>query len=225
MTTRKPLSVRRGDALSKERIVGAAIETLDAGGEDALTFRVLAHRLSTGPGAIYNHVANKSELLRAATDEVIAHLTAGAVTGDEPGEAIRVLMLGVFDAIHARPWLGAQLAREPWQTAMLQIFESAGDRLAALGIPEQAQFDAASALVNYVLGVAGQYAASARALPGQPAGRSAFLEAVAAQWTAQHDAEQHPFVHRVAAQLAEHDDREQFLAGIDLILAGISTLR
>jgi hypothetical protein len=35
----------------------------------------------------------------------------------------------------------------------------------------------------------------------------------------------YPFVHQVAAQLPEHDDGEQFLAGIDLILAGITTVR
>jgi hypothetical protein len=35
----------------------------------------------------------------------------------------------------------------------------------------------------------------------------------------------HPFVRQVAAQLRGHNDREQFLAGIDLILAGIDTLR
>jgi hypothetical protein len=29
----------------------------------------------------------------------------------------------------------------------------------------------------------------------------------------------------VATQLREHDDREQFLAGIDLILAGITTVQ
>jgi predicted Zn-dependent protease len=50
--------------------------------------------------------------------------------------------------------------------------------------------------------------------------RSAFLAAVAARWTRLDPAE-YPFVHRMAAQLAGHDDREQFLAGIDLILAGI----
>jgi hypothetical protein len=44
---------------------------------------------------------------------------------------------------------------------------------------------------------------------------------VAARW-AQADPAQYPFVHQVATQLREHDDREQFLAGIDLILAGIS---
>jgi hypothetical protein len=32
-------------------------------------------------------------------------------------------------------------------------------------------------------------------------------------------------MHRIAAELPEHDDRDQFLAGIDLILAGITTAR
>jgi hypothetical protein len=32
-------------------------------------------------------------------------------------------------------------------------------------------------------------------------------------------------VHQVATQLPGHDDREQFLAGIDLILAGIGAVR
>jgi hypothetical protein len=31
-------------------------------------------------------------------------------------------------------------------------------------------------------------------------------------------------VHKAGTQLPEHDDREQFLAGIDLILAGIETV-
>ena len=34
-----------------------------------------------------------------------------------------------------------------------------------------------------------------------------------------------PFVRRVAAQLPGHDDREQFLAGVNLILAGIAAVR
>ena len=62
---------RRTDALSKQRIVAAAIEILDAGGESALTFRALAARLATGSEAIYRHVASKNELLTAATDDVI----------------------------------------------------------------------------------------------------------------------------------------------------------
>ena len=87
---------RRADALSKQRIVEAAIAILDSGGESALTFRALAARLATGSGAIYWHVANKSELLAAAADDVIARVMTDAVDDTEPREAIRTLALGVF---------------------------------------------------------------------------------------------------------------------------------
>ena len=222
MATKPQRTERRTDALSKERIVEAAIEILDADGESALTFRALTARLATGAGAIYWHVANKNDLLAATTDDVIARVMT-EVASAEPREAIRALASGVFDAIDAHPWVGAQLSREPWQSAVLQILESVGGQLQALGVPERAQFDCASALVNYVLGLAGQYAAGARLVPRET-DRSAFLATVAARWT-QLDPAEYPFVHRVATQLREHDDREQFLAGIDLILAGIGTVR
>jgi AcrR family transcriptional regulator len=223
MATKGQRAKRRTDALSKERIVEAAIEILDADGESALTFRALTARLATGSGAIYWHVASKAELLTATTNDVIARVMTGVVNGAEPREAIRTIALGVFDAIDAHPWVGTELSREPWQSAVTEILEGIGGQLLALGVPQRAQFDCASALVNYILGLAGQYAAGARLLAGQT-DRSAFLATIAAQWT-QLDPAQYPFVHQVAAQLPEHDDREQFLAGIDLILAGIAAVR
>src|ERR1700728_3417224 len=150
MATKTQRAERRADALSKERIVEAAIEILDAEGEGALTFRALAGRLATGSGAIYWHVANKNDLLAAATDDVIARVMTEVVRGAEPRAAIRALASGVFDAIDAHPWAGAQLSREPWQSAVLRIFESVGGQVQALGVPRRAQFDCASALVNYV---------------------------------------------------------------------------
>jgi AcrR family transcriptional regulator len=215
---------RRADALSKQRIVEAAIEILDAGGERALTFRALAARLATGSGAIYWHIANRNDLLAAASDDIIARVRTDAVAGAGPREAIRTLALGVFDAIDAHPWVGAQLSRQkPWQSAVLQILENVGEQLQALGVPEHAQFDSVSALVSYVFGAAGQKAANARLLtPGTD--RSAVLATVAARW-AKLDPADFPFMRQVATQMRAHDDREQFLVGIDLILAGIATLR
>lgn len=224
MATKGQRSERRTDALSKERIVEAAIELLDAEGEGALTFRALTARLATGTGAIYWHVANKDDLLAAATTSVIARAVTEVGAGAEPRDAVRAISLGVFDAIDAHPWVGTQLTREPWQPAMLQIFERIGGQLHAFGVPQRAQFNSASALVSYILGLAAQYAAGARLVP-RGTDRSAFLTTVAAQWTAQHDPAEYPFVHQVAAQLPGHDDREQFLAGVDLILAGIETVR
>lgn len=223
MTTTTQRSERRADALSKERIVAAAVQILDTDGEKALTFRALATRLATGAGAIYWHVADKNELLAAATDDIITRAMTEATETAQPRDAIRAVALTVFDAIDAHPWVGAQLAQEPWQPAVLRILEGFGGPLTALGAPEQAQFDCATALLNYVSGLAGQYAAAAR-LQGRETSRSALLAGIAARWTGL-DAAEYPFVHHVAARLADHDDRDQFLAGIDLILAGILSLR
>jgi AcrR family transcriptional regulator len=220
MPTKTQRAERRTEPLSKERIVGAAIELLDSYGESSLTFRALAARLATGSGAIYWHVANKNDLLSAATGDVVARAMTDVVGNAKPQEAIRAIALAIFDSIDAHPWLGTELSREPWQPAVLQILEGIGCQLEALGVPERAQFDSASALVNFILGLAGQYAAGARLLTSDT-DRTAFLGAVAARWQ-QLDPAEYPFVRKIATRLPDHDDREQFRAGIDLILAGIT---
>lgn len=212
-------SERREDALSRERIVDAAIELLDAEGESGLTFRALATRLATGPGAIYWHIANKSDLLVAASDAVVARAMGEVLAFTTPHEAIRRIAVGVFEAIDAHPWVGAQLSRAPWETAMLQIFERIGRQVQALGVSGGAQFTSASALLSYILGVSVQNAANGRLLE-PPVDRADFLETVSARWK-ELDAREYPFTRNIAARLRDHDDRAEFLAGIDLILAGI----
>jgi hypothetical protein len=108
----------------------------------------------------------------------------------------------------------------PRPPVTLQIAESLGRHLQALGVSQRAHFDCGSALGNYILGVAGQNAAHARLNPHD---RSAVLEDIAARW-AQLDPDKYPIMRQVATQLPEHDDRRQFLVGIDLILASITTV-
>ncbi|PRD43197.1 TetR family transcriptional regulator [Phyllobacterium phragmitis] len=214
---------RRGSALSKDRIVQAAISILDNEGAAGLTFRALAGRLKTGSGAIYWHVADKDELLAAATDHVIAKFEPQDVGRLSPQEAIRALALGVFDAIDSHPWVGAQLSGNPFQYAVLRILEGLGTQVVALGIPEKGRFNAATALLSFMLGLAAQYAVASHHFR-DGSDRTTALRAVAAKWM-ELDPEQHPFIHQVAPLLPVHDDREQFMAGIDLILAGIDTSR
>ncbi|MCX5084467.1 TetR/AcrR family transcriptional regulator [Streptomyces sp. NPDC056121] len=223
MATRTRRPERREEPLSRERIVEAAIGLLDTAGESGLTFRALAERLATGPGAIYWHVAGKDELLGAATDAVVA----GAMTADTvdatPQDAIRALALGAFDAIDDHPWIGAQLTRAPGQSPMMRVFEHIGRQVQALGVPAADQFTVASALWSYILGVAGQNAANARSAPPDT-DRTEFLGAVSAVW-ANLDPDEYAFTRSVAGRLRDHDDREEFLAGIDLILTGITAGR
>lgn len=224
MTPMAKKTPRRVDGLSKELIVRAVSDLLDEGGESALTLRALTTRLNTGYGAVYHHVATKSDMLAAATDDVIARVMTGVVTDGDPREALRTVALGLFDAIDEHPWVGAQLSREPWRPALLEIYETIGRLLDALAVPEQALFDAAGALVNYVLGVAGQNAANARIFADTNADRSVFLGAIATEWS-RLDPDRYPFVHKAAARLPDHDDRDQFLSGVNIFLAGIATLR
>ncbi|WP_370965780.1 TetR/AcrR family transcriptional regulator [Amycolatopsis sp. cg9] len=220
------MAQRRAEALSRARIIETAVELLDADGERGLTFRALTERLATGPGAIYWHVANKGELLDAATAAVVAGALAAERAAGSPQDEVRAVALGLFDAIEDHPWLApqlsAQLTRGPSGSVTPKIFESFGRHVRDLGVPKGSWFTATSALVHYVLGAAGQNAANTRvAKPG--ADRSEFLDAVSTAWEGL-DAEEYPFVRAVADELRDHDDREQFLAGVDLILTGIGTV-
>jgi AcrR family transcriptional regulator len=214
---------RRAEALTREVIVETAIAILDADGVPGLTFRALAARLATGSGAIYWHVADKDTLLAAATDRIVADALPRTAEGMPPRDFIRAIATAVFETLEQHSWVGAQLSGDPWQHAVLRILEGVGGQLDGLGVPEGERFNAATALLSFILGLAGQYALRSR-IVAAGANRVEVLSAVAAQWS-RLDPEQHPFVRQVATMLADHDDREQFLAGIDLILAGITGRR
>src|SRR5580692_9300763 len=95
-------SQRREESLSREQIIEASIELLDGSGEGGLTFRTLSERLATGPGAIYWHISNKSDLLTAACDTIIARTMNAplvpATPKATPQATIRLLALAMFDA-------------------------------------------------------------------------------------------------------------------------------
>lgn len=181
---------------------------------------MLTARLATGNGAIYHHVANKAELLAAATERIVKTVLGEL---DDPSgstaDAVRTISVGLFDAIDTHPWLGDQLILEPRQPAMLEIFEVFGSRLRTFDVPDELLFNSTFALVNYVLGAAVQNAANGRT--GLGGDDTTSLRATASQW-AQLDAERYPFLRTAATQLAEHDDREQFLAGVDLLMGSIN---
>jgi AcrR family transcriptional regulator len=215
---------RREESLSREQIIAAAIELLDGSGESGLTFRALSENLNTGPGAIYWHIADKSDLMIAACDAIIAG-TMNAVLvkqGTTPQAAIRLLALAMFDAMDEHPWVGSALAGARGHSPMVRIAEPIGRQIQALGVPKKDHWIIVSALLNYILGVGGRNAANGQYGRTHGLDRSDFLEAVSAEWS-QLDPEEYSFVRSLAAPLRAHDDRKDFLAGIDLILKGIGT--
>lgn len=217
---RKTGTQRREESLSRDRIIEASIELLDSSGEGGLTFRALSERLATGPGAIYWHIANKSDLVTAACDAVIARTMETSTAGATPEAIIRALALSLFDAIDAHPWVGSALTQAPGQLPMVRILERVGREIRALGVPEDEQWAAVGTLLNYILGVGGQNAANGQFGRARGLDRTDFLEAVATAW-GELDADEYKFTRSMAAKLRSHDDRADFLAGIDLILRGM----
>ncbi|WCM24696.1 TetR family transcriptional regulator [Paraburkholderia bryophila] len=215
---------RREDSLSPERIIEAAIEVLDSGGEKGLTFRALSERLATGPGAIYWHIESKSDLLTAACDAIVARTLNAPVDGTTPEAGIRALALAMFDAIDEHPWVGSALTRAPGQLPTVRVFERIGQQLRALGVPREEEWATVSALLSYILGVGGQNAANTHFAREQGLDRSNFLGEVSTVWS-ELDPDEYPFTRSVASQLPTHDDRADFVAGIDLILRGVASTR
>ena len=214
-------SQRREESLSRDRIIEASIELLDSSGESGLTFRALSERLATGPGAIYWHIADKRDLLAAACDAVVTRTMNGIVV-TTPEKTIRAVAVGLFDVIDEHPWVGSALTSSPALSPIVRILERIGQQICALGVPEKQQWAAVGALMSYILGVSRQNAANGELARMQDLERSEFLQAVSTAWS-KLDPKEYPFARRIAPQIRDHDDRVDFLAGIDLILSGIKS--
>jgi AcrR family transcriptional regulator len=215
---------RREESLSRESIIDASIALLDSSGESGLTFRALTDRLATGAGAIYWHIDNKSELLAAACDAVVARTMNEIVVARTPEATIRAVALGLFDAIDEHPWLGSALTSATGLSPIVRILERVGQQVHALGVTDKQQWAAVGTLMAYMLGVSRQNAANGELGRARGLDRSEFLEGVSAAWS-QLDPAEYPFARSVAGKVRDHDDRKDFLAGIDLILRGIKARR
>ncbi|MBB5191173.1 AcrR family transcriptional regulator [Silvimonas terrae] len=224
MPRKNPSPDKREDALSRERIIEAAITLLDTSGESGLTFRALADALATGAGAIYWHIAHKNDLLTAVCDAVIARTlqAAGGAGAATPHATVRAIALAVFEAIDAHPWVGSALTQAPGQLPHVRLLEHIGQQVRQLGVPEATQWVVACTLVNYMVGVGGQNAANAQFARQEGIERDGFLASMANTWLAL-DADEFGFTRSMATCLRTHDDRADFLTGIDLILRGIAT--
>lgn len=216
---------RRRASHSMEAVLNAAVALLDEAGGSALTFRALAARLGTGVGTIYWYVQNKDELLDRATDHAIGGVLAAVQErpdSDDPIADLRGMAVALFDAIVDRPWLAAYFMRNTdVQGNSLKLYDRLGRQTLRLDLTTRQRFHAVSAITGVVVGTAADLGMELpeRLLDGG-VDREEHLEQYAETWR-RLDAEEFPFVREIADEFAVHDDREQFLAALDLTLAGL----
>ncbi|WP_020097922.1 TetR/AcrR family transcriptional regulator [Microbacterium sp. 11MF] len=212
---------------SIDAVIAGAIEILDESGSQGLTTRALATRLGGGPASIYWYVSGREELLDLAADSVLGGVLAavsdvGREGSGDPIENVRTIAVAMFDVIVDRPWLGAYAMRNTArQVHSLQLYEKLGEQIMRLGLSPRDCFHATSAIVGFVIGTA---ADMGQQLPPEVAsgdvGRDEYLAGAVHQWRAL-DPEEYPFIHHIVDEFAGHDDRDQFRAGLDLLLDGL----
>lgn len=221
----RPSRGRRRASHSIEAVLTAAVALLDEAGEPALTLRALAARLGTGVGSIYWYVSGKDDLLERAVDHVLGGvLTAveGRADSSDPIDDLRVMAVMLFDAIVDRPWLGVHFMRDiDVQGNSLRLYEKLGQQTLRLDLTPRQRFHAVSAIVGVVV----SNAADMGQEPPEEVvegfvDRDEFLGRYATTWRGL-DAGEYPFLHDIVDEFDGHDDKEQFLAGLDLTLAGI----
>lgn len=217
---------RQRSVHSLEAIIDAAVALLDEAGEPALTFRALAARLGGGVGSVYWYVSSKDELLDRATDAVLGEVLTATETLSrrrDPIMNLRALGLALFTAMESHPWLAAYLLRDVgMQPNSLRLYERFGQQLLRLELTTRQRFHAVSAIVHYVVGVGAEMGSQAldRAAEVTHEERAGYLVSAAEQWR-ELDPEEFPFVHEVVREFEMHQDTAQFVAGLDLLLAGL----
>lgn len=147
----RPARPPRDDAgLSRERIVAAAIELLDAEGIDGLTMRGLADRLGSGVMSLYWHVETKEDVFDLALDSVLVY-DAPPPAGDWREDVVHALT-DWRAAMLRHPWSAALLPRRALGPNVLARLERLGQSLARGGIADADLNAAIWTLWNQVLG-------------------------------------------------------------------------
>src|SRR6266480_1481431 len=89
--------------LNRDRILQAALELADEGGIESLTMRKLGQALGFEAMSLYNHVANKDDVLDGILDLVLAESEPPSPAGDWHA-AIRSSAISVYQTLRRHPW-------------------------------------------------------------------------------------------------------------------------
>ncbi|GIH96635.1 TetR family transcriptional regulator [Planobispora siamensis] len=146
----------KNPGLSRDQIVRAAMEILDAEGVDALSMRRLGAKLGSGATSLYWHIAHKDELMELVMDEVYGELSLPDPEVTSWEDMASILAYGLRAAFVKHPWVIPLVGTMPslgpnamrMSSQMLKAFERAGFTSPPLDY-------AVSTLLAFVLGWTG----------------------------------------------------------------------
>jgi len=102
-------SSSRRPVLTRDAIVAKAVELADAEGLDAVSIRRLAAELPARPMSLYNHIADKTELVGLMLDRIIDEGLIGDALSSDWREALRQIANAARGSAERHRWLMAGL--------------------------------------------------------------------------------------------------------------------
>ena len=204
--------------LDRDAIVARAVAFADERGTDALSMRKLAAELGYEVMSLYNHVANKDEVLALMVDAVAAEIPAPD-PDDDPLVAVRTLAIDTRAALVRHPWAASLWLRQLPGRARVQHMEYLLAALAETDMAPAVAHLAFHAVNNHVIGYTLQEQAMAYVVPagGDPdALARSFMEGLSA------DDFPHTITH--VQQHLDGDTARSFELVLDLILDGLTRM-
>jgi AcrR family transcriptional regulator len=207
--------------LSRERVLRAAVTLADDRGIQALSMRRLAKELGVEAMSLYNHVANKDEILDGMLDIVMGEVEIPADDADWKA-ALRRSAISAYEAFVRHPWTCSLMHTTPrvsdermlWMEGVLRTLREAGF---SADLTHHAYHALDSHITGFTLW-----------LVSMPFDSREELLDMAKTFLPQISAEKYPYVIEHAEQhMADPDPEEpsEFEFGLDLILDGLERLK
>ncbi len=208
----RQMAPKRREPLSTERIVAQAVLIADEQGVGGLSMRSLAHSLGFEVMALYNHIANKQELLSLMVDAV-AGMIEVETADTRPLDAVRSIAVSAHTVLSQHPWITELWqqhlpgpVRTDFMDTLLRLLKESGlsPDLAHLGF---------HAVTNHVMGYAIQQANMVRSLGHTSTTAEEFLAGMSE--------ERNPHMVAHVRQHLAGDSSSSFQFVLDLILDGL----
>jgi AcrR family transcriptional regulator len=223
MAVRAPERAKRRTPLNRERVLRAALALADQGGFESLSMRNLAKELGVEAMSLYNHVANKDDLLDGMIDLVFGEIELPPADVDWK-TAMRRRAVATREALNRHRWaIGLMEGRSSHGPANLSLHNAVLGCLRAAGFSMEMTVHAYSVQDSYIYG----FALQERDMSSESADDFA-AEAQRQMHEYQAVLADYPHLVEVVGGYvakAGYDYATEFLFGLDLILDGLDRLR
>jgi AcrR family transcriptional regulator len=216
MSTETASNAARRAPLSRERVLRTAIELADQGGLGSLTMRKLGQQLGVEAMSLYNHVANKDDILDGIVDLVVGDIDVPPA-GTHWKAAMRQRSISAHQVLLAHPWAAMLvMSRFNIGPGMTRYLDATLGRLREGGFSIEEALDAWHTLDSHLYGFTLQEL-------NLPFGVEE-TQNVSASVLGQIPAEQYPYVFEVITRIMQTGRDEDFEFGLDLVLDGLERI-